>query len=117
MRDDIKPQDERQRKDGWCAGDYLCTCRSCGCRYVGDKRSWECADCAYNRSLKVGEIILKYLEDNGYDGLYCSYIPCGCKKEDLAPCEGPITNCQAGYLMKCDCGEECPWHIGPTKEK
>ena len=34
---------------GWASGHYHGTCRSCGDCYVGDKRSWECADCAYKR--------------------------------------------------------------------
>lgn len=40
--------DTRPRKNGWCNGDYLISsCRECGESFTGDKRSWECADCAY----------------------------------------------------------------------
>lgn len=40
-------EDSREAKDGWAPGDYLARCRDCGARYVGAKRSWQCADCAY----------------------------------------------------------------------
>lgn len=39
--------DQREPRGGWAAGGYSCTCIQCKCSYYGDKRSWECADCAY----------------------------------------------------------------------
>lgn len=67
--------------------------------------------------MTVKEIVKKYLEDNGYDGLWNEY-DCACKNDDLMPCgvEDAI-NCEAGYLTGCphDCGEH-NWHIG-RKEK
>ncbi len=42
--------DEREAKDGWCKGGYTCVCIRCQKSYFGDKRSWSCADCAYEGS-------------------------------------------------------------------
>jgi hypothetical protein len=39
--------DVRAKRNGWAPGDYLCACQSCGCRFIGDKRARQCADCAY----------------------------------------------------------------------
>jgi rubredoxin len=44
----FKPRDPRPPKGGWADGNYRCTCRRCKTSYDGDKRSWECADCAYD---------------------------------------------------------------------
>lgn len=32
---------------GWGPGGYICVCKLCGDNYIGEKRSWSCADCAY----------------------------------------------------------------------
>lgn len=68
--------------------------------------------------MKVKEIVKKFLEDNGYDGLTSG--ECGCKVEDLMPCDGCMgcgqEDCQAGHLTDCN-PETCPadgkcdWHI------
>lgn len=50
------------------------------------------------------EIIEKYLEENGFDGL-CSPGKCACKTGDLATCYNIEPDCEAGYLDKCTCGE------------
>jgi len=39
--------DDRAPKGGWAIGPYLNTCRQCGSDFLGDKRAWHCADCAY----------------------------------------------------------------------
>ena len=65
------------------------------------------------------EIITAWLTANGYDGLYSR--ECGCRLNDLIPCDEPdINDCAAGYLAPCDpetCenGGGCEWHIGPKK--
>ena len=44
----------------------------------------------------IREIVLKYLKENGYDGL-CNN-DCGCGLNDLMPCDGKsIGECRAGY--------------------
>lgn len=62
----------------------------------------------------VTEVIIKYLEDNGYDGLYSD--ECGCELADLMPCgsEGCLS-CEPGYYLPCNCGEGCDFHIGMKK--
>ena len=48
--------------------------------------------------MTVGEILKKYLQDNGYDGL--AGDECGCKIDDLFPCEScDIYQCEPGYLV------------------
>lgn len=47
--------DERDPRGGWCKGGYTCTCIQCKCSYFGDKRSWECADCAYELTKGIHE--------------------------------------------------------------
>jgi hypothetical protein len=39
-------QDDRPAKGGWAPGDYINAC-GCGCIFSGEKRAWQCADCAY----------------------------------------------------------------------
>ncbi len=53
--------------------------------------------------MTVGEIIKKYLDDNGYDGL-CG-DECGCSKDNLFPCGMASLDCVPGY--KCECNHEC----------
>jgi hypothetical protein len=55
----------------------------------------------------VREILRKYLEDSGYDGLYGD--GCGCGLDDLFCCEGDtygwfVGDCEPAYLRPClDC--------------
>lgn len=56
--------------------------------------------------MTVKEIIKKYLEDNGFDGLCTD--DCGCGIDDLFPCcEDMCADCVPAYKCKCDhnCGE------------
>jgi len=43
--------DKRPHKRGWNAGGYICKCSRCTKEYLGAKRSFHCADCAYNDEL------------------------------------------------------------------
>lgn len=71
--------------------------------------------------ITVKEIVTKFLDDNGFDGLYSEY--CGCKKDDLGPCglDEEFANCIAGHIIECDpetcpADSDCEWHIGPRKD-
>ncbi len=45
-------------------------------------------------------IIAKYLNENGCDGLYNFDIECGCGLDDLMPCDGErVPLCEAGYKI------------------
>ena len=57
--------------------------------------------------MTLREIIKKYLEDNGYDGL-CGYN-CGCQTSELFVCECPDMDvCEPGYKKTCPGEENCP---------
>jgi len=61
----------------------------------------------------VKEIVKKYLDDNGFTGLYDEHGECGCEINDLAPCSEMRESCCAGY--KVDCTEECEHELGWTE--
>ena len=53
--------------------------------------------------MTVKLIIEKYLDDNGFDGLYCPYDPCGCYRDDLFPCANyGNLDCVPGYKCTLD---------------
>jgi hypothetical protein len=58
----------------------------------------------------VGDIVVEYLTDNGYHGLYNPDGECACLIDDLGTCENIYQNCIAGWLAPCTCGEH-DWHI------
>lgn len=60
--------------------------------------------------MNVKEIIAKWLKDNGYDGLRSDGEECGCKVDDLFPCDGPVDTCLPGYEGPDPTGE-CFWMI------
>ena len=69
--------------------------------------------------MTVSEIVREYLEHHGYDGLHDD-AECGCKLDDLAPCDEMRSVCRAGYLCKPDPEYHDPdveFCIGPEKEK
>ena len=62
---------------------------------------------------EIREITKKWLEENGYDGLYSPGV-CACQLSDLMPCDEPQMDCTAGYKLtseKC----EADFHIAETK--
>lgn len=48
----------------------------------------------------VNEIIVKFLDDNGFDGLVNGDIECGCSKLELAPCGSDCMGCEPAYISK-----------------
>jgi hypothetical protein len=54
-------------------------------------------------NLSIKEIVKKYLDENGFDGLQYE-SECGCKKDDLFSCEEPKEDCTAGKITDC---KEC----------
>ena len=60
----------------------------------------------------VKSIIIEYLREHGFDGLWSADGECGCRLGDLWPCEGDVS-CRPGYESPCDCGHgEHDFHIG-----
>jgi len=62
-------------------------------------------------SLSIKEIVLKYLKENNFDGLFHSDMDCACDIEDLIPCDEPSVACTAGIKVPCDCEEKHDYHI------
>jgi len=72
----------------------------------------------------VHEIIIDWLKNHGYDGLYAEDVDCGCELSDLIPCGFIQRDCRAGYKVMCsaDCDHgQTPklgtdWHVQAEKE-
>ena len=56
------------------------------------------------------EIVRKYLEDNGYDGLYHE-CDCACDMKDLFACGEDISECKPGYKKEREPGGEYDYYI------
>jgi hypothetical protein len=61
-------------------------------------------------------LLKRYMEDNGYDGLFNPNSDCACEKDDLAPCDEMSIECTLGVKGACDpetcpIDGECEWHI------
>lgn len=70
--------------------------------------------------MTVKDIILKYLKENGYDGLCHNLYGCGCTLDNLMVCNKPLLDCQAGYMSIPNSEEENyygNWIIKPEKEE
>lgn len=65
--------------------------------------------------MNVSEIVVEYLNKNGFDGLVSGDGECSCLLEDLAPCDSMQECCEPGYKIPCACGERCGWHIVAKK--
>lgn len=46
--DDPTPPGQPAARGGWAPGPYLNKCRLCQDIFIGDKRAWHCAPCAYD---------------------------------------------------------------------
>ena len=64
--------------------------------------------------MNVKKIVVQYLRDGKFDGLWNAWAECGCLIDDLAPCGDLPLDCEPGYKIPCDCGE-CDYHVGPRK--
>lgn len=66
----------------------------------------------------VPEIVQKYLESKGFDGLVSCDGECGCGFEDFAPCGEIQMTCEAGYKVPCTCEDGwCRYHIVTKKQE
>lgn len=81
-------------------GDHLCRCSRCNDAYIGDKRSFVCADCAYSvvpsthdPVARIREILAECTPDQRVDLLravtfgYCRECggvgtPCACQRDE-----------------------------------
>jgi len=71
--------------------------------------------------MNLREIVAEWLKEHGHDGLY--YDNCGCKIDDLMPCDEPNIDCKAGKIVPCpgpeicEAGGDCDWHIGVKNDR
>ncbi len=65
----------------------------------------------------VDEIVRRYLEKNGYDGLFNPWMGCACKLDDLFPCDVNDGMCQPGHFVPCPDDVDADWCIGKRKAK
>lgn len=71
------------------------------------------------------QIIYNWLKDNGYHGLVCTDIPCGCLLEDLMTCGECNKDCVAGHKETVDAETQCGcdgegtehWHVTDSYDK
>lgn len=56
--------------------------------------------------MTVSQIVKKYLNDNGFDGLYGDH--CGCGLDDFMPCDGECSSCEPAYKHICPGADKCP---------
>ena len=54
--------DKREARGGWAPGEYLNKCSRCNDWYIGDKRSFICADCAYVVTPSTHDLVLRVRE-------------------------------------------------------
>lgn len=73
----------------------------------------------------VRDIVLEYLEDSDFDGLFNDY-GCGCQIDDLIPCGSTCEGCEPAYRFDCArCAkqglcdkqiEDGDWVMSPSKD-
>jgi len=88
-----------------------------GNKFFDDLKSREDAQRPVERLVSCRDMVIEYLKENGYSGLFCD--ECGCRIEDLMPCGGEgAMDCNAGYIRygcSDDCGMGCDFHIVPER--
>ena len=59
----------------------------------------------------VKEMVIDYLKQYHFDGLWNQDGECVCIISDLSPANCMTDECMAGYINVCDCGDH-DYHIG-----
>lgn len=60
--------------------------------------------------MNLAKYVAKCLLADGYDGLCCDVVECGCGTDDLMPCGDPGLQCQPAWLCVCAEHPECEHH-------
>ena len=63
----------------------------------------------------VKTIVIKYLADGCFDGLYNENVGCACKVDDLMPCSDVGDGCCPGVLIDMPTDGEHDFFIGERK--
>lgn len=74
-------------------------------------------DPSQDKPYDVLGIVVTYLKENNFDGLFNGYAHCGCLIEDVAPCGHLGESCVPGYKVKCRCGDGCDFDVADTKDE
>jgi hypothetical protein len=69
--------------------------------------------------MNVKKIVAEWLKSNGYHGLVCTEVPCGCLVDDLMPCGELCPDCKPGHKetvgpeVECGCDGQGTehWHV------
>jgi len=64
--------------------------------------------------LIVKDIVVEYLEKNGFDGLMHDN-DCCCSTNNI--CDDMTSDCQPAYKIPCDCEDDCDFHMTRTKNE
>ncbi len=67
--------------------------------------------------MTVLEIVRKYLEENGYDGLCNPELECGCGLSDLAPCGELGLDCVPAHAAESPDDLDYDYLYFPTKKE
>ncbi len=59
--------------------------------------------------MTVLEIVRKWIEDNGRDGLVNGDAECGCRLDDLEPCSEMSSRCEPAYKRDARPGDDPDW--------
>jgi len=64
----------------------------------------------------IGDSIKQWLFNNGYDGLACPDLDCGCDLSDFQPCDEMQMDCEPAYKREID-DSDCDFemYIGPKE--
>lgn len=62
----IWKEDSRPQRGAWAPGSYLSRCHVCQEQFIGDKRAYSCADCAYGLPQVEPDRELGFAEENDY---------------------------------------------------
>jgi len=69
----------------------------------------------------VRDMLIDFLRERMYDGLYNAALECGCELADLCPCDEPeINDCKAGVFVQGNLPEgahESRSLLGPREEE
>lgn len=55
--------------------------------------------------MTIKELIIDYLEQNGYDGLCMPEFECGCIKADLIACNSNFQDCEPAFKVEQEDGD------------
>jgi hypothetical protein len=106
-------------------------CEGCEAEVFGkgetEEAAWRSAEEKWNRRhtpaptpaepMNVREILVGWLKEHGYDGIFSPDGGCSCSVDDMPLCDLAMDGCRPGYKVKCRCGVGCDFDIAAEKEE